>query len=110
MRECEAIIELKQMWRRSIAIALQPWGVLSSRRSSSVSSVVNSMLLRSLKEHYQEVSKMSPPPVCTILSLKKNLNVLYFVSNFVENLLVCKEPDLIFAVRNVCVLMLGQIG
>ncbi|PKI76589.1 hypothetical protein CRG98_003048 [Punica granatum] len=30
--------------------------------AASVSSAVNSMLLRSLKEHYLEVSKMTPPP------------------------------------------------
>ncbi|GAB2227917.1 hypothetical protein Droror1_Dr00009746 [Drosera rotundifolia] len=32
------------------------------RRRSTVATVVNSMLLRSLKEHYLEVSKMAPPP------------------------------------------------
>ncbi|KAF5959028.1 hypothetical protein HYC85_000237 [Camellia sinensis] len=43
--------------------ALQQWRMLSSRRSStSVSSAVNSMLLRHLKEHYLELSKMTPPP------------------------------------------------
>ncbi|KAH9602687.1 hypothetical protein KSS87_003330 [Heliosperma pusillum] len=36
---------------------------LSQRSSAAtVSSAVNSMLLRSLKEHYLEVSNMSPPP------------------------------------------------
>lgn len=45
--------------------AMQPWRVIVSRRSSSsasVSSAVNSILLRSLKEHYLEVSKMTAPP------------------------------------------------
>ncbi|KAI8029453.1 Mitochondrial acidic protein MAM33 [Camellia lanceoleosa] len=54
------------MWRQALAGArgaLQPWRMLSSRRSStSVSSAVNSMLLRHLKEHYLELSKMTPPP------------------------------------------------
>ncbi|GMP22149.1 hypothetical protein CsSME_00000292 [Camellia sinensis var. sinensis] len=54
------------MWRQALAGArgaLQQWCMLSSRRSStSVSSAVNSMLLRHLKEHYLELSKMTPPP------------------------------------------------
>lgn len=40
----------------------QPWRTIASRRSSSVSSAVNSIILRSLKDHYLEVSKMTPPP------------------------------------------------
>ncbi|KAL9660892.1 hypothetical protein QQ045_025711 [Rhodiola kirilowii] len=51
------------MWRRGASVAV---GALHQhgwfRRSSSVSSVVDSMLLRSLKEHYLEASKMTPPP------------------------------------------------
>ncbi|XP_057476723.1 mitochondrial acidic protein MAM33 [Actinidia eriantha] len=53
------------MWRQVAKGALQPWSMIASRRSSSsssVSSTVNSILLRSLKEHYLEVSKMTPPP------------------------------------------------
>ncbi|PSS02724.1 Mitochondrial acidic protein [Actinidia chinensis var. chinensis] len=52
------------MWRQVARGALQPWSMIASRRSSSssVSSTVNSILLRSLKEHYLEVSKMTPPP------------------------------------------------
>lgn len=38
------------------------WRMISQRQSSTVSSAVNSMLLRSLKDHYLEVSKMAPPP------------------------------------------------
>ncbi|CBI24990.3 unnamed protein product, partial [Vitis vinifera] len=45
------------------------WRVLQARRMISsrpppvsVSSAVNSMLLRSLRDHYLEVSKMTPPP------------------------------------------------
>ncbi|PHT65330.1 hypothetical protein T459_29755 [Capsicum annuum] len=40
----------------------QPWRTIAWRRSSSVSSAVNSIILRSLKDHYLEVSKMTPPP------------------------------------------------
>ncbi|CAK9177088.1 unnamed protein product [Ilex paraguariensis] len=53
------------MWRKalvSVGGALQPCRVTAFRRSSSVSTAVNSMLLRSLKEHYLEISKMTPPP------------------------------------------------
>ncbi|GAV72767.1 MAM33 domain-containing protein [Cephalotus follicularis] len=49
-----------------------PWRMIASRRSSSGSSsssssaaasvAVNSILLRSLKDHYLQVSKMTPPP------------------------------------------------
>ncbi|KAK6929004.1 Mitochondrial glycoprotein [Dillenia turbinata] len=41
---------------------LQSWHMLPIRRSSSVSSAVDSVIMRSLKEHYLEVSKMTPPP------------------------------------------------
>ncbi|CAA0829247.1 Mitochondrial glycoprotein family protein [Striga hermonthica] len=42
---------------------LQPWRTITSPRSSSTASyTVNSMILRSLKDHYLEVSKMTPPP------------------------------------------------
>ncbi|XP_077242992.1 mitochondrial glycoprotein family protein [Tasmannia lanceolata] len=55
------------MWKRvftsgSVSGALHPRRTLATGRSSSVSSAVDSILLRSLKEHYLEVSKMTPPP------------------------------------------------
>ncbi|KAG0476444.1 hypothetical protein HPP92_013285 [Vanilla planifolia] len=55
------------MWRRSICSAaihaasrLSPPARCAS--SSASSSAVDSLILRSLKEHFLEVSKMSPPP------------------------------------------------
>ncbi|KAK1368286.1 mitochondrial acidic protein MAM33 [Heracleum sosnowskyi] len=54
------------MWKR--AAILQPWRMLASRplstskSTANVSTAVNSMILRSLKEHFLEVSKMTPPP------------------------------------------------
>lgn len=63
----------------SAASALrQPWCSIACRHSTStttttVSSAVNSMILRSLKDHYLEVSKMTPPPVNTPLSLSHSL-------------------------------------
>ncbi|XP_044460905.1 uncharacterized protein At2g39795, mitochondrial [Mangifera indica] len=52
------------MLRKAIAGCAQhtPWRLIVSRHSTSISSAVDSILLRSLKEHYQEVSKMAPPP------------------------------------------------
>ncbi|KAK4778355.1 hypothetical protein SAY87_018542 [Trapa incisa] len=63
------------MWRRAAtaataavsgAIGRRPCLPMSSSagamKSISASSAVNSMLLRSLKEHYLEVSRMTPPP------------------------------------------------
>ncbi|KAK9156914.1 hypothetical protein Scep_003488 [Stephania cephalantha] len=47
---------------RGFAAAPLPWRTTTSRHCASVSSAVNSLLLRSLKEHYLEVSKMNPPP------------------------------------------------
>ncbi|KDP22624.1 hypothetical protein JCGZ_02865 [Jatropha curcas] len=39
------------------------WWMMSNRRSTTnISAAVDSMLLRSLKEHYHEVSRMNPPP------------------------------------------------
>ncbi|XP_065869513.1 uncharacterized protein At2g39795, mitochondrial [Euphorbia lathyris] len=39
------------------------WRMIASRRSTTnISTAVDSMLLRSLKEHYLEVSRMNPPP------------------------------------------------
>ncbi|CAO2833057.1 unnamed protein product [Amaranthus hypochondriacus] len=40
----------------------QPWRMISQRHSSGASSTVNTLLLRSLKDHYVEVSNMAPPP------------------------------------------------
>lgn len=59
------------MWRRvigNVAVGRQIQRTLSSNAGKSgkggdVSAAVDSMLLRSLKEHYLEVSKMTPPPV-----------------------------------------------
>lgn len=56
------------MWKPVFAAArrvsaLQNWRMLAtSASSSSASSVLDSILLRSLKEHYLEESKMTPPP------------------------------------------------
>ncbi|KAK7276852.1 hypothetical protein RIF29_17998 [Crotalaria pallida] len=55
------------MWKRAIigAATLRRQCVSSSVRSSSsssISSAVDSMLLRSLKDHYLEVSKLNLPP------------------------------------------------
>ncbi|KAL3520927.1 hypothetical protein ACH5RR_019076 [Cinchona calisaya] len=62
------------MWRRGIiacaggVIQRQPWWrSITARRSSSLratssSAAVNSIILRSLKDHFFEVSKMTPPP------------------------------------------------
>lgn len=49
------------MWRKATASGFGALNHLCRRHSSS-SAVINSMLLRSLKEHYLEVSKMTPPP------------------------------------------------
>ncbi|CAL0307398.1 unnamed protein product [Lupinus luteus] len=54
------------MWKRALlgaaAATLRRPFVSSVRSSSTISSAVNSMLLRSLKDHYLEVSKMNLPP------------------------------------------------
>ncbi|XP_030543475.1 mitochondrial acidic protein MAM33 [Rhodamnia argentea] len=60
------------MWRRVVSgghLRLLPCRSIPRRSAASaaanhptVSSAVNSILLRSLKEHYLEVSKMTPPP------------------------------------------------
>ncbi|KFK29874.1 hypothetical protein AALP_AA7G190200 [Arabis alpina] len=58
------------MWRRvigNVAVRQQLQRTLSTKaggslKSGNVSAAVDSMLLRSLKEHYLEVSKMTPPP------------------------------------------------
>jgi len=60
----------REMWKRVFreAIARQPWSTITSKRWSStsptsISAAVDTLLLRSLKEHYLQVSKMNPPPV-----------------------------------------------
>ncbi|XP_039139560.1 uncharacterized protein At2g39795, mitochondrial [Dioscorea cayenensis subsp. rotundata] len=49
---------------RAAAARRHPWRSLLARHfsSSSSSAAVDSLLLRSLKEHYLEVSRMTPPP------------------------------------------------
>ncbi|KAF6169986.1 hypothetical protein GIB67_034378 [Kingdonia uniflora] len=39
-----------------------PWRTIANRSLSSASSTINSIVLRSLKEHYLEVAKMVQPP------------------------------------------------
>lgn len=59
------------MWRRvigNVAVRHQLQRTFSSKaggigKGGDVSAAVDSMILRSLKEHYLEVSKMTPPPV-----------------------------------------------
>uniref|UniRef100_A0A3N7FBU4 Mitochondrial glycoprotein family protein n=1 Tax=Populus trichocarpa TaxID=3694 RepID=A0A3N7FBU4_POPTR len=74
------------MWKRVLreATARQPWSTITSKRWSStsptsISAAVDTLLLRSLKEHYLEVSKMNPPPVllskvCGLRQLKEKVN------------------------------------
>ncbi|XP_026663210.2 uncharacterized protein LOC103714423 isoform X2 [Phoenix dactylifera] len=55
------------MWHRAFVVggggAALPWRSLARRSlSSGTSAAVDSIILRSLKEHYLEVSKMTPPP------------------------------------------------
>ncbi|EEF36055.1 uncharacterized protein At2g39795, mitochondrial [Ricinus communis] len=53
------------MWRKVLTVRQPIWRMISTRRSSTtnnMSSAVDSMLLRSLKDHYLEVAKMNPPP------------------------------------------------
>jgi complement component 1 Q subcomponent-binding protein len=57
------------MWRRGLFTAVAalrhtaPSGV---RGAATVSSAVNSMILRSLKDHYMDVAKMNMPPVLSL--------------------------------------------
>ena len=71
----------QKMWRKTLSALRQPCLSIACRRHSStnttVSSAVNSMLLRSLKDHYLEVSKMVPPPVITSLSLSLSLSLTH---------------------------------
>ncbi|XP_073041854.1 uncharacterized protein [Primulina eburnea] len=48
--------------RFSHPLAHRHWGAIASWPSSTGTEAVNSMILRSLKDHYAEVSKMTPPP------------------------------------------------
>ncbi|KAJ0557426.1 hypothetical protein HanIR_Chr07g0325021 [Helianthus annuus] len=75
------------MWRTAMAratgaIRLQLTEITTTpfHRTYSPSAVINSMILRSLKEHYTEVSKMAPPPVRSHLnpSLSRVLRGLIF--------------------------------
>ncbi|XP_068644483.1 uncharacterized protein At2g39795, mitochondrial [Aristolochia californica] len=57
------------MWKKLFCVCAHSttlsWHALARRTSTSSaasSSAVNSLILRSLKEHFLEVSKMSPPP------------------------------------------------
>ncbi|KAL7147043.1 hypothetical protein ABFS83_06G081600 [Erythranthe nasuta] len=58
------------MWRKALSCAggalqrrvSQAWRTIPYRCSSTASVTVNSIILRSLKDHYLEVSKMTPPP------------------------------------------------
>lgn len=47
--------------RRTVSTSPSPFPTAAATAAAS-SSAVNSILLRSLKEHYLEVSKMAPPP------------------------------------------------
>ncbi|KAJ6323192.1 hypothetical protein OIU77_012929 [Salix suchowensis] len=57
------------MWKRALreATVRQPWSTIASKSWSSasppsISAAVDTLLLRSLKEHYLQVSKTNPPP------------------------------------------------
>ncbi|KAJ8900076.1 hypothetical protein K2173_024192 [Erythroxylum novogranatense] len=52
-------------WKKVVkGVHLVSWRLIATRRHSRnpTSSAVDSMLLRSLKDHYLEVAKMNPPP------------------------------------------------
>ena len=49
------------LYRRAASTSASPSSTAAATAAAS-SSAVNSILLRSLKEHYLEVSKMAPPP------------------------------------------------
>ncbi|XP_027939282.1 mitochondrial acidic protein mam33 [Vigna unguiculata] len=50
------------MWKRAVVGAVGALRRPFSSEGGGISPAVNSMLLRSLKEHYQEVAKMNMPP------------------------------------------------
>lgn len=64
------------MWKRSFVGAI---GALrhttAVRGAATISSAVDSMILRSLKDHYMEVAKMNMPPV---FSFSLSLSLLGF--------------------------------
>jgi len=53
----------REMWKRAVVGAVGALRRPFSSEGGGISSAVNSMLLRSLKDHYLEVSKMNMPPV-----------------------------------------------
>lgn len=56
----------KKMWKRGLlgAVgALRRTPISGVRGAATISSAVDSMILRSLKDHYMEVAKMNMPPV-----------------------------------------------
>ncbi|BAT80706.1 mitochondrial acidic protein MAM33 [Vigna umbellata] len=50
------------MWKRAVVGAVGALRRPFSSEGGGISTAVNSMLLRSLKDHYQEVAKMNMPP------------------------------------------------
>jgi len=54
------------MWKRGLVGAVGGLRRPYSSGGGGISSSVNSMLLRSLKDHYQEVAKMNMPPVSSL--------------------------------------------
>jgi len=66
------------MWKRAVVGAVGALRRPFSSEGGGISPAVNSMLLRSLKEHYQEVAKMNMPPVSSLsLSLSMSVRVLF---------------------------------
>lgn len=64
------------MWKRAVVGAVGALRRPFSSEGGGISPAVNSMLLRSLKDHYQEVAKMNMPPVSALLSLSLSVRVL----------------------------------
>lgn len=62
------------MWRRSLSSAALASAHRLLSSSASSAAAVDSLILRSLKEHYLEVSKMSPPPVLPLISYLRCLS------------------------------------
>lgn len=68
------------MWKRGLVGAvgaLRRAGTSRPRYYATMSSAVDSMILRSLKDHYMEVSKMNMPPVLHSLSLSLQLSRVF---------------------------------
>lgn len=59
--------------------ALQPWKIFTQRCSSSTSSSIDAVVHRGLKEHYVELSKMTPPPVCRSCACSCYICIFMFV-------------------------------